>query len=689
MQGWAKRWFRLSSKGVLSYSTSINGVPRGLIQIRISTITSQPKSRGIHIDSGTMIYHLKALTTEDHEVWTQALRKHRATGLEAEVGSFEDWRNKRQSRHTSNIGKEKAKIDVTRGLQGSQQLKLTLDTLIKHISTNESKGTPWMDELVKIKDDLEQAIERQDQQWHVIQETIQNNPGAFASSNGTNTPLKEGEPLNMDCITNGIPLRRTDSLMSHDSNFSEEFYDAEDIELSGDEEESNEQDVVVEGESSDEDEDEDEDDEVDEDEQIENKKINEISGDIVPTDWTKLQCSNRRQQLPAPACGDVGSALSVFRKNVGKDLSTIAMPVSMNEPLNMLQKACEELEYCELLDKANKLPTSIERLMYITVFAVSSYTSSQYRTGRKPFNPLMTETYENIRPDKGFRYISEKVSHNPLIIAAHAESPSYKYWQCTKIKSKFWGKSMEFMTEGVFNVKLNDHDDHYTFNKPSSWMKNMIAGEKYLEHSGEMKVTNHTTGEYCTVTFKEGTGGGLFGAPTNKNDIVATFYSKDGKKVRRVVGKWSDKLSEEVDMNKKNLKVLWNANSPGVSNYQDYYGFTKFCMELNEITSIEKDKLPITDTRFRPDQHLYEMGKVDEADAEKQRVEQKQRDKRKELQDNGIEWKPRWFTLQQDPYGEPGFISPEDTEAKSWVYNDQYWQARESGQWPSDMFELW
>lgn len=30
---------------------------------------------------------------------------------------------------------------------------------------------------------------------------------------------------------------------------------------------------------------------------------------------------------------------------------------------------------------------------------------------------MMTETYECIRPDKGFRFISEKVSHNPLIVA--------------------------------------------------------------------------------------------------------------------------------------------------------------------------------------------------------------------------------------------------------------------------------
>lgn len=165
------------------------------------------------------------------------------------------------------------------------------------------------------------------------------------------------------------------------------------------------------------------------------------------------------------------------------------------------------------------------------------------------------------------------------------------------------------MTEGVFHVNLTGHDDHFTYAKPSSWMRNMIAGEKYLEHAGEMKVMNHTTGEYATVTFKEGTGGGLFGAPTNRNDVVATFYSASGKKVRRIVGKWSDKLAEEVDMNKRQLSVLWTANTPGVEDHAKYYGFTRFCMELNEITDIEKDKLPITDTRYRPDQHLYELGK--------------------------------------------------------------------------------
>jgi hypothetical protein len=75
------------------------------------------------------------------------------------------------------------------------------------------------------------------------------------------------------------------------------------------------------------------------------------------------------------------------------------------------------MEYSELLDKAACEKNVIDRLMYVTAFAISGYASSQFRIGRKPFNPLLGETYECIRPDKGFRFISEKVSHHPNVMA--------------------------------------------------------------------------------------------------------------------------------------------------------------------------------------------------------------------------------------------------------------------------------
>lgn len=41
------------------------------------------------------------------------------------------------------------------------------------------------------------------------------------------------------------------------------------------------------------------------------------------------------------------------------------MPIALNEPLNLLQKLCEELEYCELLDKAAAIPDPVDRLAVI------------------------------------------------------------------------------------------------------------------------------------------------------------------------------------------------------------------------------------------------------------------------------------------------------------------------------------
>lgn len=48
------------------------------------------------------------------------------------------------------------------------------------------------------------------------------------------------------------------------------------------------------------------------------------------------------------------------------------------------------------------------RILNIAAFAVSGYASNDGRTC-KPFNPLLGETYEADYPDKGLRFISEKV----------------------------------------------------------------------------------------------------------------------------------------------------------------------------------------------------------------------------------------------------------------------------------------
>jgi hypothetical protein len=38
------------------------------------------------------------------------------------------------------------------------------------------------------------------------------------------------------------------------------------------------------------------------------------------------------------------------------------------------------------------------------------------------------ETYEYVRPDKKYRFITEQVLHHPPVAAVYADSPHWDYW---------------------------------------------------------------------------------------------------------------------------------------------------------------------------------------------------------------------------------------------------------------------
>lgn len=86
-------------------------------------------------------------------------------------------------------------------------------------------------------------------------------------------------------------------------------------------------------------------------------------------------------------------------------------------------------------------------------------------------------------------------------------------------------------------------------------------------------------------------------------------------------------------------------------NAQFFYGFTQFAIELNEPPAqdaISSGRLPVTDTRRRPDIRLLELGRVEDAEAENRRLEDDQRRRMKnyDSKDGDVSntWKPLWFT---------------------------------------------
>jgi len=111
---------------------------------------------------------------------------------------------------------------------------------------------------------------------------------------------------------------------------------------------------------------------------------------------------------------------------------------------------------------------------------------------------------------------------------------------------------------------------------------------------------------------------------------------------------------------------------------QLYYGFSRFAIELNEITGVEKTKLPPTDARYRPDQRALEEGRFAEAENVKLGLEQAQRDRRRQRDHGQLEpYFPLWF---YNECGDQDLDNPESSETgERWKFGDKYWQQRETG----------
>ncbi len=388
----------------------------------------------------------------------------------------------------------------------------------------------------------------------------------------------------------------------------------------------------------------------------------------LPAQWVK-----RRNAVTAPT-GTPPSLVSFMRKNVGKDLSTISMPVTANEPISALQRFAEAVEYSTLLDDAAKKPrSSIERLIYVTAFAVSILSSIRVkeRAIRKPFNPMLGETFELVREDRGLRFLAEKVSHRPVRLAYQAESEHWTLTQSPSPTQKFWGKSAELITEGKTRVTLHSTGDRFSWAPGSSFLRNIIAGEKYVEPVGNMTIVNEATGEKAVITFKTK---GMFSG-RSEDVAVQTYDSYGDEQPLGLMGKWTSSLTATENGNSRaNEPPIWSV-AELVPDAAKRYGFTTFAASLNEITPIEKGKLPPTDSRLRPDQRAAEDGDFDEAEMLKGKLEEAQRKRRKTLEDEGRSWTPVWFEKVEggDGSGEEVWVAK--------VGQDSYWEKRNNSEW--------
>ncbi|KAK2821823.1 hypothetical protein FQN49_007640, partial [Arthroderma sp. PD_2] len=731
-QGFARRFFSLDfNSSTLSYYHDRNSSAlRGAIPLSLAAIATNDSTREISIDSGVEIWHLRALNNPDFEVWKEALEKaSKQQDKDQNDGTLkvptlitrkpsqhkpksQDWRDIERL-----VGSVSASRDKVRQLAKDTDPKYLMPAA-EHESQN-SNGVRRVSQTTgevpeskekrsfwKLKGKGDSGSNTPTQRPALSPLGSQQTPplssesslldsSSFKTATGPgvhedlmsllhdlNSVVSEFNALINDRSRSRtpIPARSANSLVTPESD-SEEFFDATDggnisplltMHRDSGEEDSKSVATAVEDDaasSSGSDAD-------DRDEFLRGDFKLDGSSSLFPVKARSLtplpmEAPRRRARIDPPI-GLPPSLISFMRKNVGKDLSTISMPVSANEPISLLQRAAEQFEYSQLLDKAANATDALERLIYVTAFALSPFSNSRIkeRTIRKPFNPMLGETYELVLPERGLRFLAEKVSHRPVQLAVQADSRDWSFIQSPKPTQKFWGKSIEIITEGKSRLTLHSSGEHFSWLSGTQFLRNIIAGEKYVEPVGEMCMLNETTGQKTIATFKAG---GMFAG--RSEEITVKAYDTHGEELPLgLQGNWTSSL-QLTEHGSLTNKTIWAAG-PLVDKPQKHYGLTEFAVGLNEITPVEQRKLPQTDSRLRPDQRALEEGEVDEAEDLKARLEEAQRQRRKEMEQNDEPWRPRWFTQVDVDGSEEG-----DDLWKLRTGKDGYWEERARGEW--------
>lgn len=225
----------------------------------------------------------------------------------------------------------------------------------------------------------------------------------------------------------------------------------------------------------------------------------------------------------------------------------------------MLQKTAESMHYSTIMDNAMAEKNDVKRLALIGCFVLSQYADVIGRL-RKPFNPILGETYELVTPN--FRFISEQVSHHPPISAYYSEGKGYYSNANTNVKNFFWGSSLEFKCIGLQHLILTDTNEHIIIKRPDNSANNLIVGKLYVDVHGKLEVTNLTKNIKAELNIhRQGW--------TSKNayKVEGKGIDANGDVKFEVSGRWNEylnvkDLSTGIDENVwKVIPILPNANT--------------------------------------------------------------------------------------------------------------------------------
>ena len=417
--------------------------------------------------------------------------------------------------------------------------------------------------------------------------------------------------------------------------------------------------------------------------------------------------------------------LKFLKNTIGQELTRMSFPLGYNEALSVTQRTLEFLEFNFILDKAAE-PGISENLQqaYVCLFIAANFLRLSDRI-KKPFNPLLGETYELDRWEEpeGYRFIVEQVEHHPPVTAIFGESKKgWTYQSNITVNSSFKLLSMaiDITPNGMINIFFKNTGKTYIVDRPlmnfsllSSWMfvtgqnnvwvtgdvdffttrnvlrmndlseneENQENEENLLDDQDTDNIEKIKLTQLSTV-YHGSRAANLMNSDKNGNSNSTTnswFKKKDENEHIKVYANInnqeftvkSESVSEGGTLYDKNNQIIYEysrSNLPGQLDKAEKndHCWANFQIELNQM---EENICP-TDARFRPDQRLMEMGDYDNAELIKPILEQQQRNRRKV----NCQVQPKWFKK----------VVEKSSTIPCWVLNKNYFYCKNKIGWAAE-----
>lgn len=298
----------------------------------------------------------------------------------------------------------------------------------------------------------------------------------------------------------------------------------------------------------------------------------------------------------------------------GTGVVGVSLPVRIFEPISMVERICDFWAFAPVyLPKAAQTKKPVERMKLAITYGVAGlYVSA---SSRKPFNPILGETFEGFL-DENTHIFVEHISHHPPISSFYVTNPSFKLYGTYELCGSLNGNSLNVYPDGLGHIEFPD-GEKISYSMPICEISGMLFGNKNIYYKGIMRFIDTKNSLKAIIEFKK---------RKNADEFIGKLYKSNNKGILKRPKGMSKKDLEEMESNYLDLVELISEIKGSVARNCIIGDETTWRIDEEKpfrVYSVDKP-LP-SDARFREDLIWLKNKDIEKADDWKRALEKKQR----------------------------------------------------------------